>query len=57
MRLLPFPSSLLAGNVGTTVTGTGQPFNRYGSNQSTLEGFFDLAGLQIPNGGSGHSTS
>jgi len=46
---------LFAGNVGTTVTGfndsTGQPFNRYGSNQSTLEGFFDLSGLQIPNGG------
>jgi hypothetical protein len=47
---------LFAGNVGTTVTGyndsTGQPFNRYGSNDSILEGFFDLAGLQIPNGGS-----
>jgi hypothetical protein len=47
---------LFAGNVGTTVTGfndsTGQPFNRYGSNDPTLEGFFDLAGLQIPNGGS-----
>ena len=47
---------LFAGNVGTTVTGfndsTGLPFNRYGSNESTLEGFFDLAGLQIPNGGS-----
>jgi hypothetical protein len=46
---------LFAGNVGTTVTGfndaTGLPFNRYGSNDSTLEGFFDLAGLQIPNGG------
>jgi hypothetical protein len=46
---------LFAGNVGTTVTGfndsTGQPFNRYGSNDPTLEGFFDLAGLQIPNGG------
>jgi hypothetical protein len=46
---------LFAGNVGTTVTGfndsTGQPFNRYGSNESTLEGFFDLAGLQLSNGG------
>jgi hypothetical protein len=46
---------LFAGNVGTTVTGfddgTGQPFNRYGSNDPTLEGYFDLAGLQIPNGG------
>jgi hypothetical protein len=47
---------LFAGNVGTTVTGfndsSGQPFNRYGSNDPTLEGFFDLAGLQIPNGNS-----
>jgi hypothetical protein len=47
---------LFSGNVGTTVTGfnddTGQPFNRYGSNDPTLEGFFDLAGLQIPNGSS-----
>jgi hypothetical protein len=47
---------LFAGNVGTTVTGfndsTGQPFNRYGSNDPALEGFFDLAGLQIPNGAS-----
>jgi len=47
---------LFAGNVGTTVTGfnnsAGQPFNQYGSNDPTLEGFYDLAGLQIPNGGS-----
>ena len=46
---------LFSGNVGTTVTGfndsTGQPFDRFGSNNLTLEGFFDLAGLQIPNGG------
>jgi hypothetical protein len=46
---------LFAGNVGTTVTGfndsTGQPFNRFGSNDAALEGFFELAGLQIPNGG------
>jgi hypothetical protein len=46
---------LFAGNVGTTATGfndaTGLPFNRYGSNDTTLEGFFDLAGLQIPNAG------
>jgi hypothetical protein len=46
---------LFAGNVGTTVTGfndaTGLPFNRYGSDETMLEGFFDLAGLQIPNGG------
>ena len=47
---------LFAGNVGTTVTGfnnsAGQPFNQYGSNDPSLEGFYDLAGLQIPNGGS-----
>lgn len=47
---------LFAGNAGTTVTGfnnsAGQPFNQYGSNDPTLEGFYDLAGLQIPNGGS-----
>src|SRR5580698_4990001 len=46
---------LFAGNVGTTATGfndaTGLPFNRYGSNDTMLEGFFDLAGLQIPKGG------
>jgi len=45
---------LFAGNVGSTATGfndsTGQPFNRYGSNDPMLEGFFDLAGLQIPKG-------
>ena len=45
---------LFTGNVGTTVTGfnnsAGQPFNQYGSNDPTLEGFYDLAGLQIPNG-------
>ena len=47
---------LFTGNAGTTVTGynnsAGQPFNQYGSNDATLEGYFDLAGLQIPNGGS-----
>ena len=47
---------LFAGNVGTTVTGfndsTEQPFNRYGSNNPNVEGFYDLAGLQIPNGSS-----
>lgn len=43
-----------AGNSGNTVTGftdsNGQNFNRYGSDDQTLEGFFDLAGLQIPMG-------
>jgi hypothetical protein len=47
---------LFSGNVGNTVTGfndpTGLPFNRFGSNNPTLEGFFDLGGLQIPNGAS-----
>ena len=48
---------LFCGNAGTTVTGfndpTALPFNRYGSNDTTVEGFFDLAGLQLPNGSSG----
>jgi len=47
---------LFAGNIGNEVTGfndsSGMPFNRFGSNDTSLEGFFDLAGLQIPNGGS-----
>jgi IPT/TIG domain len=46
---------LFSGNAGNLATGlndaTGQPFNRFGSNDTALEGFFDLAGLQIPNGG------
>lgn len=46
---------LYAGNVGNMVNGfndsSGRPLNRFGSNDTTLEGFFDLAGLQIPNGG------
>jgi len=46
---------LFSGNAGNMVTGfnnsTGQPFNQYGSNDTTVEGFFDLGGLQIPNGG------
>ena len=45
---------LFAGNAGNTVTGfndpTGLPFNRYGSSDESLEGFFDLGGLQLPNG-------
>ena len=45
---------LFCGNAGNIITGlldsTGQNFNRFGSNDPTLEGFFDLAGLQIPNG-------
>lgn len=45
---------LFAGNAGNIVTGfndsSGLPFNSYGSSDTTVEGFFDLAGLQIPNG-------
>jgi IPT/TIG domain len=46
---------LFVGNAGNMVTGfndsSGLPLNRFGSNDTLLEGFFDLAGLQIPNGG------
>ncbi len=31
---------------------TGQNLNRFGSDDATLEGFFDLSGLQIPSGNS-----
>ena len=45
---------LFRGNAGNVVTGytdaSGQNFDRFGSDDQTLEGFFDLAGLQIPNG-------
>jgi IPT/TIG domain len=45
---------LFCGDAGNMVTGfvdsMGQNFNRFGSDDTTLEGFFDLAGLQIPNG-------
>ncbi len=44
---------LFAGNVGNMVTGfydpNGNPLNDWGSNDPTVEGFFDLSGLQIPN--------
>jgi hypothetical protein len=47
---------LFSGNAGNMVTGfkdsTGQNFSRFGSSDTTLEGFFDLAGLQIPDGAS-----
>lgn len=43
---------LFSGNAGNVITGyedaLGQPYNRFGSSDSTLEGFFDLAGLDIP---------
>jgi hypothetical protein len=45
---------LFCGNDGNTVTGyndsTGQKFNRFGSDDLSLEGFYDLAGLPVPNG-------
>jgi hypothetical protein len=46
---------LFSGNAGNTVSGlvdigTGTPFTNFGANDSTLEGSFDLAGLQFPNG-------
>jgi IPT/TIG domain len=46
---------LFCGNAGNPVTGfndsSGLPYNRFGSDDPTIEGFFDLAGLEIPNGG------
>jgi IPT/TIG domain-containing protein len=45
---------LFSGNAGNTVTGfydpNGNLFTNWGSADTRLEGFFDLAGLQIPNG-------
>jgi hypothetical protein len=42
------------GNKGNPVTGltdpSGQPYDRWGSDDPALQGFFDLAGLEIPNG-------
>jgi len=47
---------LFCGNVGNPVTGnvdsSGFRLDRFGSNDATPEGFFDLAGLEIPNGAS-----
>ena len=40
------------GNAGNTVTGftdpTGAPWNRFGSDDRAVEGFFDLSGLEFP---------
>src|SRR5437867_6630992 len=45
---------LFCGNAGNMISGyidsSGQNFNRFGSDDQTLQGTFDLAGLQIPNG-------
>ena len=47
---------LFTGNEGNPITGlddaAGNPFQDWGSQSQTVEGFFDLAGLQIPSGGS-----
>lgn len=45
---------LFCGNAGNAASGyydsSGLPFNSYGSNDVTVEAFFDLGGLQLPNG-------
>ena len=47
---------LFSGNAGNPVTGLndpqGNPYSDFGSSDQTLEGFFDLSGLPIPNGAS-----
>jgi hypothetical protein len=47
---------LFTGNAGNPVTGfadaLGNPFSQFGATDPSLEGFFDLAGLQIPGGAS-----
>ncbi|HKU23858.1 MAG TPA: hypothetical protein VJQ54_00225, partial [Candidatus Sulfotelmatobacter sp.] len=46
---------LYTGNQGNPITGTedalGDPLARWGSQDAAFEGFFDLAGLLLPNGG------
>lgn len=47
---------LFSGNEGNPITGfddpTGDPYDNWGSNSQSAEGFFDLAGLQLPNSSS-----
>ena len=47
---------LFRGNLGNPASGftdsAGQRFDRFGSDDSTIEGLFDVAGLEIPNGAS-----
>ena len=47
---------LFNGNEGNPITGfndpTGDPYDTWGSNSQSTEGFFDLAGLPVPNGSS-----
>jgi hypothetical protein len=46
--------ALFRGNAGNPVNGSsdssGQRFDRFGSDDTRVEGFFDLAGLEIPDG-------
>ncbi|HEX8816834.1 MAG TPA: IPT/TIG domain-containing protein [Terriglobales bacterium] len=45
---------LFTGNAGNEATGfdqiNGEPFNQWGSGDTAQEGYFDLPGLQLPNG-------
>jgi hypothetical protein len=47
---------LFTGNAGNPITGLddplGNPYSEFGSSAATVEGFFDLGGLPIPNGAS-----
>jgi hypothetical protein len=47
---------LFTGNAGNPITGLtdplGNPYSEFGSDNQVVEGFFDLGGLPIPNGGS-----
>lgn len=53
--------SLFTGNAGNPITGfddaMGDPLAEWGSGTQTLEGFFDLAGLQPPNTGAQYQLS
>jgi hypothetical protein len=46
---------LFTGNAGNPIMGfndgAGDPFDEWGSHELSLEGFFDLSGLQLPTGG------
>jgi hypothetical protein len=48
---------LFCGNAGNPITGyndaLGEPYNRFGSNDVAVQGFFDLAGLEFPSGTGG----
>jgi len=47
---------LFTGNAGNPITGwndaLGNPYSEFGSSDQSLEGFFDLGGLPVPNGAS-----